>query len=113
MLKLYYEKGKKAKRKIKGVLIAIERTKKELDKVEQKKEIALERVMVPQKRVKKDLKWFEKLRWFLSSDGFLVIGGRDANTNEIAVKKHMENNDIYMHTDIHGAPSVIIKNESH
>lgn len=109
---IYYEKGKKAKRKIKGVLIAIERTKKELDKVEQKKEIALERVLVPQKRVKKDLKWFEKLRWFLSSDGYLVIGGRDANTNEIAVKKHMENNDIYMHTDIHGAPSVIIKNKS-
>lgn len=108
---VYYEKGKKAKRKIKGVLLAIERTKKELDRVEKKKEIALERVMLPQKRVKKELKWFEKLRWFLSSDGYLVIGGRDAHTNEIVVKKHMENRDIYLHSDIHGAPSVIIKNE--
>ena len=108
---VYYEKGKKAKRKIKGVLIAIEKTKKELDRVEKKKEIAMERVLVPQKRVKKELKWFEKLRWFISSDGLLVIGGRDAHTNEIVVKKHMENNDIYLHSDIHGAPSVIIKNE--
>ncbi len=108
---VYYEKGKKAKRKIKGVLIAIEKTKKELDRIEKKKEIAMERVLVPQKRVKKELKWFEKLRWFISSDGLLVIGGRDAHTNEIVVKKHMENNDIYLHSDIHGAPSVIIKNE--
>lgn len=108
---VYYEKGKKAKRKIKGVLVAIERTKKQLAEVEKKKEFALERVMVPQKRVKKELKWFEKLRWFLSSDGYLVIGGRDAHTNEIVVKKHMESRDIYLHSDIHGAPSVIIKNE--
>lgn len=109
---IFYEKAKKAKRKINGVLIAIERTKKELEKVEKKKELAMDRIMVPQKRVKKELKWYEKLRWFISSDGFLVIGGRDANTNEIVVKKHLENKDIYLHSDIHGAPSVVIKTEN-
>lgn len=108
---VYYEKAKKAKRKINGVNIAIEKTKKEIEKAKSKKEIEMERVTLPQKRVKKELKWFEKLRWFLSSDGFLVIGGRDANSNEIVVKKYMENNDIYFHSDIHGAPSVIIKSE--
>lgn len=109
---VYYEKSKKAKRKINGTLIAIENTKKQLEKEEKKKEIAMENVMVPQKRVKKELKWFEKLRWFISSDGLLVIGGRDANSNEIVVKKHMNNNDIYLHSDIHGASSVIIKNDN-
>ncbi len=108
---VYYEKAKKAKRKINGVNIAIEKTKKEIEKAKNKKEIEMERVTLPQKRVKKELKWFEKLRWFLSSDGFLVIGGRDANSNEIVVKKYMENKDIYFHSDIHGAPSVIIKSE--
>ncbi len=108
---VYYEKAKKAKRKITGVNIAIEKTKKEIEKAKNKKEIEMERVTLPQKRVKKELKWFEKLRWFLSSDGFLVIGGRDANSNEMAVKKYMENNDIYFHSDIHGAPSVIIKSQ--
>ncbi len=109
---VYYEKAKKAKRKITGVNIAIEKTKKEIEKAKNKKEIEMERVTLPQKRVKKELKWFEKLRWFLSSDGFLVIGGRDANSNEIVVKKYMENNDIYFHSDIHGAPSVIIKSQA-
>jgi len=107
----YYNKGKKAKRKIKGVHIAIEKTIKEIEKAESKREVALEQVKIPEKRVKKELKWFEKLRWFVSSDGFLVVGGRDAATNESVVKKHMENQDIYLHSDIHGAPSVVIKSE--
>ncbi|MFA0833738.1 MAG: ribosome rescue protein RqcH [Methanobacterium formicicum] len=105
----YYNKGKKAKRKIKGVNMAIERTKKDVERKRNKRELALERVRVPQKRVRKELKWFEKLRWFLSSDGFLVIGGRDAGTNEMVVKRHLDNPDIYLHSDIHGAPSVVIK----
>ncbi|BDZ71800.1 hypothetical protein GCM10025861_23170 [Methanobacterium petrolearium] len=105
----YYNKGKKAKRKIKGVNIAIERTKKDVDRMRNKRELALEKVQLPQKRVRKPLKWFEKLRWFLSSDGLLVVGGRDAGTNELVVKRYLDNQDIYLHSDIHGAPSVVIK----
>ena len=106
---VYYEKAKKAKRKIKGALIAIENTKAQLADVEAKKEKAMSNIMVPQKRVKKNLKWYEKLRWFVSSDGTLVVCGRDAGTNEAVVKKYLEQNDIYLHADIHGAPSVVAK----
>ena len=105
----YYEKAKKAKRKTKGAEIAIENTKKQLEDIKAKKDIAMENVAVPKKRVKKSLKWYEKLRWFLSSDGHLVIGGRDANSNESVVKKYLEPNDIYLHADIHGASSTAIK----
>lgn len=108
---IYYNKGKKAKRKIKGVNIAIEKTIKEIEKAKSKRDVALEKVKVPERRVKKELKWFEKLRWFLSSDGFLVVGGRDAATNEMVVKRYLESHDIYLHSDIHGAPSVVIKSE--
>ena len=107
----YYNKGKKAKRKIKGVNIAMEKTMKEIEKAESKRDVALEQIKIPEKRVKKELKWFEKLRWFLSSDGFLVVGGRDAATNESVVKKYLESHDIYLHSDIHGAPSVVVKSE--
>ena len=109
---VYYEKAKKAKRKIKGALIAIENTKRQLADMEAKKEKAMSNIMVPQKRVKKNLKWYEKLRWFVSSDGILVVCGRDAGTNEAVVKKYLEQNDIYLHADIHGAPSVVAKVQS-
>lgn len=106
---VYYNKGKKAKKKIKGVHIAIEKTEKEIERAKNKREIEMEKVQVPQRRVKKELKWFEKLRWFVTSDGLLVVGGRDASTNEMVVKKHMEKRDMYFHSDIHGASSIILK----
>ena len=105
----YYEKAKKAKRKTKGALIAIENTKKQLEDIKSKKEIAMENISTPKKRVKKNLKWYEKMRWFVSSEGILVVGGRDANSNESVVKKYLEPNDIYLHADIHGASSLAIK----
>ena len=107
----YYEKSKKAKKKTKGALIAIENTKKQLEKIKAKKELAMENISIPKKREKKNLKWYEKLRWFITSDNTLVIGGRDAGTNEALVKKYLDNNDIYLHADIHGATSTVIKLE--
>ena len=107
----YYEKSKKAKKKTKGALIAIENTKKQLEEIKSKKELAMENIAIPKKREKKNLKWYEKLRWFITSDNTLVIGGRDAGTNEAVVKKYLDNNDIYLHADIHGASSTAIKLE--
>ena len=108
----YYEKAKKAKKKTKGAIIAIENTKKQLEKIKSKKELAMENISIPKKREKKNLKWYEKLRWFITSDSTLVVAGRDAGTNEAVVKKYLDNNDIYLHADIHGASSTVIKLES-
>ena len=107
----YYEKAKKAKKKTKGAIIAIENTKKQLEEIKSKKELAMENISIPKKREKKNLKWYEKLRWFITSDNTLVIAGRDAGTNEAVVKKHLDNNDIYLHADIHGASSTVVKLE--
>ncbi len=107
----YYEKAKKAKKKTKGALIAIENTKKQLEEIKSKKELAMENISIPKKREKKNLKWYEKLHWFITSDNTLVIAGRDAGTNEAVVKKYLDNNDIYLHADIHGASSTVVKLE--
>ena len=66
---------------------------------------------VPQKKLhrKREREWFEKFRWFYTSEGFLVLGGKDAKTNETIVKKIMQPQDIYFHADIHGAPHVVLK----
>ncbi len=32
--------------------------------------------------------WFEKFFWFISSENFLVVAGRDAQQNELLVKRY-------------------------
>jgi hypothetical protein len=52
--------------------------------------------------------WFEAFRWFETSDGHLVLGGRDAASNERVVKKHLDETARYVHADLHGAPSLVV-----
>lgn len=54
--------------------------------------------------------WFEKFTWFISSDGYLVLGGKDPVQNELLYRKALRKGDIYCHADLRGAPSVVIKN---
>ncbi|XP_053993167.1 ribosome quality control complex subunit NEMF-like isoform X2 [Hylaeus volcanicus] len=54
--------------------------------------------------------WFEKFNWFITSEGFLVIAGRDATQNDMLYKRYLEKNDIFVHADAHGSPACIIKN---
>ncbi len=53
--------------------------------------------------------WFEKYHWLISSEGLLVLGGRNADQNESLVKKQLGPRDVFMHAEIHGAPAVVIK----
>ncbi|KAK2500498.1 hypothetical protein MC885_008931 [Smutsia gigantea] len=53
---------------------------------------------------------FEKFLWFISSENYLIIGGRDQQQNEIIVKRYLTTGDIYVHADLHGATSCVIKN---
>jgi hypothetical protein len=61
-------------------------------------------VKTPQKN------WYEKYHWFFTSDDFLVIGGRDASSNEAIFKKYLEKNDLVFHTTFPGSPLTLIKN---
>ncbi len=103
---LYYDIAKKMREKVKGAKEALEKAKEELKKVKKKEEKKKKEIRKNRRRF-----WFEKYRWFISSEGILVIAGRDAKTNEEVVKKHLGSGDLYMHADIHGAPSVVIKSE--
>jgi predicted ribosome quality control (RQC) complex YloA/Tae2 family protein len=53
--------------------------------------------------------WFEEFRWFRTSDGYLVIGGRNADQNEALVKKYLNKHDRFFHTQAHGGPVTILK----
>lgn len=55
--------------------------------------------------------WFEKFVYFLSSDGYLVLGGKDAQQNEIIYRRYFRKGDVYVHADLKGAVPMIIKNK--
>jgi len=103
----FYETAKKAGSKRKGAEVALQNAQMKL-KQQQRQEASVTEETLRKKRAKN---WYERYRWFVSSDDLLIIGGRDAKTNEIIVKKRMEPNDIFVHADVHGAPVVIVKSE--
>jgi len=106
---LYFEKSKKLRKKIEGAKEAVDTHKSKLEKLEKKKEVEIKEKEETAKKAKKE--WYEKFRWFISSEGFLILGGRDATTNEIVIKKHTDANDIVFHTDLAGSPFFVIKTE--
>jgi len=106
---VYFERAKKVKKKIEGAEKALEINLKKLKELEAKRDKFLEK----SKKEKSDRKkeWYEKFRWFTSSEGFLIIGGRDATSNEIVIKKHTDTNDLVFHTDMAGSPFFVVKTE--
>jgi len=107
---VYYEKSKKLKRKISGIKETIERYEKELLKFQKQEKEFLEKEEKKEEKIKVK-KWYHKFRWFKTSDNFFILGGRDATSNEIVVKKHTEKNDLVFHTDMAGSPFFVIKTE--
>ncbi|MCD6207467.1 MAG: NFACT family protein [Methanosarcinales archaeon] len=102
---VYYDRSKKIGSKLDGALRAVEHTR-ELMKDRVKKPKA--KIAVPRRPKPR---WYDRFRWFMSSDGFLVVGGRDASGNEEIVKKYLEKRDIFMHSQVPGAPATVIKVE--
>jgi predicted ribosome quality control (RQC) complex YloA/Tae2 family protein len=114
----YYDRGKKAKQKSAGVVTALEESRRKLADTEQKIRRAEEQktkpVEVMEELVKRKVKrkeWYEKFRWFTSSDGFLVVAGKDAVSNEVLVKKYAGTDDPVFHAEVAGAPFVVVKTE--
>jgi predicted ribosome quality control (RQC) complex YloA/Tae2 family protein len=107
----YYERAKKAKSKIDGAQKTLADVKQKLIKLDYKRESMQKQyaVTAPKFIEKKKTAWYEKFHWFITSSGLLAVGGKDATTNEILVKKHMEINDVVFHTEIAGSPFFILK----
>ena len=109
-----YDLAKKIDSKHEGAEKAIKATKKEIGNINNTKK-NLEKVLsgdwlarssIP---IKKSKYWFDRFRWFRTSDGFLVIGGHNADQNEELVKKYMSKGDKIFHAQTPGAPITILK----
>ena len=117
-----YESAKEIEDKRAGAIDALEETRAELEALERERAAGseptqtaeagaepvdwLNRASVP---VNRPDHWYDRFRWFETSDGFLVIGGRDADQNEELVGKYLEGGDRFIHAEAHGGPATVLK----
>ena len=102
-----FNEAKKQSGAIKSIQEIKEKTEKRLEKLRNKTELEKDSIKVSEIRKKN---WYERYRWFFTSDGFLTIGGRDAASNSAVIRKQLDKNDIVFHGDIFGSPFFILKN---
>jgi len=102
---LYYEEYKRLNAKLERLRRLVEENEA---KVKAGAVMALETPR-PRLRLRRRLKWYERFRWFFSSEGLLVLSGRDAATNSLLLERYMEPSDLVFHAEIYGAPFTVVK----
>ncbi|MDF9746804.1 ribosome rescue protein RqcH [Natrinema salsiterrestre] len=124
-----YTEAKRVEEKKEGALAAIENTREDLedakrrrdeweadesgeaekDESEEEESAPRDWLSQPSIPIRENEPWFDRFRWFETSDDFLVIGGRSADQNEELVKKYLEPGDMVLHTQAHGGPVTVLK----
>ncbi|KAL8907035.1 MAG: hypothetical protein Q9207_001647 [Kuettlingeria erythrocarpa] len=92
----------------------IQSSAKALKSTEKKISADLKKGLNQEKQILRPIRkqlWFEKFLFFISSEGYLVLGGKDAQQNDIMYRRYLKKGDVYVHADLHGAASVVIKNK--
>ena len=100
----YYEAVTRSREKLSGARTALEESRVRFERTRKHESKVRDRVKTERKQF-----WFERYRWFISSEGNVIIGGKDAGSNDRVVKKYLKERDRYAHAEIHGAPSLVIK----
>src|SRR3989338_5181343 len=107
---VYFDLSKRAKKKLAGAKTDLEESNQKLAKLLKEEDKFQESEKEKEQKKAKKREWYEKFHWFISSEEFLCIGGKDATSNEIIIKKRMEPKDIVFHTESPGSPFFLIKN---
>jgi len=102
-----FNEAKKQTGAISSLNELIRKTEKEIEKLETQEDTEKESVTFSEVRKRK---WFERYRWFVTSDGLLAIGGRDSSSNSAVIRKHLDKDDKVFHAEIFGSPFFILKN---
>ena len=104
----YFESARKQKNKTSGAVEALAETERKLKRA--RKSEAKQKASGKLNRLKRSKRmWFEQHRWAMIEGGHLLVGGKDAKGNDSVVKKHLSNEDMYLHADLHGAPSCSLR----
>ncbi|MEM3046050.1 MAG: ribosome rescue protein RqcH [Candidatus Bathyarchaeia archaeon] len=102
-----YARAKEARRKIQGVKTALQQAKEAVMELRNRSAEAEEETL----ERRREKPWYRRFRSFRSSEGFLVVAGKDAGSNEALIKRHVEPTDVIFHSEAPGAPFVVVKTE--
>ncbi|MEM3329636.1 MAG: ribosome rescue protein RqcH [Saccharolobus sp.] len=102
---IFFDKAKEYKRKLARALESLQELKRKLEESEKQELEKRDEIKI----LLRKKEWYEKYRWSISRNGFLIIAGKDASQNESIMRKIMEDSDIFLHADIQGAPATILK----
>ncbi|CAI7622967.1 unnamed protein product [Penicillium glandicola] len=108
----YYDQKKQASEKEQRTA---QSSTKALKSHEKKVTIDLKRGLKKEKQVLRQARtpfWFEKFIFFISSEGYLVIGARDAMQSELLYRRYLSKGDIFVHADLEGATPIVVKNRA-
>ncbi|KAF3392830.1 Nuclear export mediator factor Nemf [Penicillium rolfsii] len=108
----YYDQKKQASEKQQRTAQSSSKALKSHEKkvtADLKKSLKQEKQVLRQARVPF---WFEKFVFFISSEGYLVIGARDAMQSELLYRRYLSKGDIFIHADLEGALPIVVKNRT-
>ena len=107
----YFGQSKKLQAKLEGITNTINEVEARIKELNENKDNVSEdaKLSVPQQIEQREKQWFQRFVWMITSNGKLVVGGRDSTQNEILMKKYVEENDLVLHADVHGSPFTLIK----
>jgi predicted ribosome quality control (RQC) complex YloA/Tae2 family protein len=103
---ILFNESKKQMRATDTINLEKKKTEKSLELVKKQASIAQDSIVFA---VQKKKEWFERYRWFITSDGHLAIGGRDSSSNSAVIRKHLNKNDMVFHAEIVGSPFFLLR----
>ena len=104
---LLFDRAKELERGCQSIRIAKSKLVEQMEDLRRRADLLQKKVAV-KPQVEKE--WFERYRWFIGREGLLCIGGRDASSNSAIIRKHLTDQDLVFHAEVHGSPFFVIKN---
>jgi len=103
---ILFDESKKQTAAVPSIESMKKKTEKKMEQMKKKSDVAKDSVTFSEIRKKE---WYERYRWFYTTDGLLTIGGRDASSNSSVIRKHLDKNDKVFHAEIFGSPFFLLK----
>ncbi|KAI9334047.1 hypothetical protein BDR26DRAFT_937229 [Obelidium mucronatum] len=105
----YYDSKKLAAVKAEKTIHAVSKAMKQAEK-KITQELKATKTAAPTIKTIRTPFWFEKYLWFVSSENYLIVAGRDTLQSDTLLRKFMRKDDVVVSADVEGTPTVLVIN---